>query len=178
MQQVRRLRFDRLPAAYCALAFLAWAPAAGAGEFASPEAVPEDCLARASLMVNPGEALVIELFDGQRIDGKLVSFDLEQRLVNLERWDEFGASTRQVAADGIRRYEYSERSGKAAAGSGAIVGAVAGAVAGVAMTPNGDGFDRLQGAIAGAAVGGGVGYMVGESLGSGDRPAGAVICGE
>jgi hypothetical protein len=178
VQQAPRFRLVRFPAAFCALAFLSWSPTAEADEFASPEVVPEDCLARASLMVDPGEELVLELFDGQRFDGRLVSFDLDRRLVTLEKWDELGASSRQVAADEIRRYEYTERNGKAAAGSGAILGAAFGAVVGMAMTTNGDGLDKLGGAFVGATAGGGVGYAVGESLSRGERPAGAIICGE
>lgn len=159
----------------CAIAFLAWAPSAVADEFGTPEPALEDCLARASLMVNRGEALVIQLFDGRRIDGNLVSFDLDNRWVYLERWDEFGASSSQVDADDIERYEYSARSGKAAGGMGAVLGAAAGAMVGASVDK--DGMD-YSGIVAGLFVGGSAGYAVGSALSSGGRPAGAIVCGE
>jgi hypothetical protein len=154
-------------------------PAVVADEIATTEALPEDCLTRASLMVNPGEALTIRLFDGRSISGKLASFDLEKRLVVLEQWDELGAARQQASADDVQRYEYGERSGKGTGVAGAILGSAIGAVVGMSATNNGkDLMSGLDGAVGGMFIGGAAGYAVGSNMNSGYRPAGAIICDE
>ncbi len=163
----------------CVIVLLAWGPSVFADEFSTTGTMPEDCLTRASLMINPGEALTIQLFDGRRIDGKLVSFDLEKRLVTMEKWDELCAEQRQVEAEDIRHYEYSERSGKGGGVTGAILGAAIGAVVGVSVTSNDNEFmSGIDGAVGGMFIGGGVGYAVGSNLNSGYRPPGTIICGD
>jgi hypothetical protein len=161
------------------MALLAWPTALLADEFASAVELPEDCLARASLMINPGEALELRFFDGRSIAGRLVSFDLEKRLVTLEQWDELGAARRQANADDIQRYEYSERSGKGTGVAGAILGSAIGAVVGVSTTSGDEGLlSGVEGAVGGIFIGGVFGYAVGSNMNSGYRAAGAIICDE
>jgi hypothetical protein len=161
------------------MALLAWPTALFADEFASAVELPEDCLARASLMINPGEALELRFFDGRSIAGRLVSFDLENRLVTLEQWDELGAARRQANADDIQRYEYSERSGKGTGVAGAILGGAIGAVVGMSATNNGkELLSGMEGAVGGLFIGGIVGYAAGSNMNSGYRPPGAINCGE
>jgi len=179
MKRNQRQVPDRSAALFCALALLV-SPSPGiADEFATVDTAPEDCLVHASLVVNPGEPLTIQLFDGRRIDGKLVSFDLEKRLVTMEHWDELGASRSRTEADEVQRYEYSERSGNGLGVAGAFLGSVVGVAIGWKMTKNGDEFMAgLEGAAAGGVIGGGLGYAAGRGMSAGDRPAGAITCGE
>lgn len=167
----------RAVAVTCAIALSAHGPAVIADEIETSTEMPADCLARASLMVNPGEALTIRLYDGHSISGKLASFDLEKRLVVLEQWDELGAARQQASADDIQRYEYGERSGKGTGVAGAIAGSAIGAVVGMSTMDNGKGLmSGMEGAVGGMFIGGAVGYAVGSNMNRAYRPAGAIIC--
>lgn len=150
-----------------------------ADDFATPAAMPADCLARAALTINPGEMLALQLLDGSRVEGRLASFDLEKRQVLLERWDEMGAMSFGIAADDVHCYEYGERNGKGSGVAGAVVGTVLGVVAGMTHANKDDEMlGGLEGATTGGLIGAGVGYVVGESLGDDYRPAGTITCGE
>lgn len=149
-----------------------------ADEFATVETPTGDCLDEAGRILKPGETVTIELVDGRRITERLVALDPAGRTVITAHWDELGAAERRTPADQVVRYVYGELTGDGAAKSAAVIGSVIGAVAGMsAMRDKDDFYPGLEGALGGAVLGGGLGYAVGSSMNTGQRPAGVIECG-